>query len=112
MDRLISGAALPNARTAAYFLAMACKEKLESPDHDLLVTTANLAVLKAWDEGLSLTDLDKLTFDVEQREGESRLAIEGQGRSISVQLKPRTLSIEVPWDGMYSAATVAGRVDD
>ena len=78
MDRLNSGAALPNTRTAAYLLAMACKEKLEGPDHDLLVTTANLAVLEVW-----LADLDKITFDVEQWEGETRLSIEGQAVPLS-----------------------------
>jgi hypothetical protein len=108
LNRLKSHTALPNAHTAAYLLAMAGKEKLKNPDHEALVTSANLAVLKAWDIGLRLTDLDKLTFDGCQREGESRLEIKGQERSISIQVKPRSFSLEEPWDGMYSAATVAG----
>lgn len=109
-DRLESVTALPNTHTAAYLLAMACKEKLKNPDYEALVTSANLAVLKAWDEGLRLTDLDKLIFRLEEQKGGPRLEIEGQDRSISVQVKPRSFSLEEPWDGTYSAATVGGRL--
>lgn len=109
-DRLESSTALPNTYTASYLLAMACKEKLESPDHEALVTSANLAVLKAWDEGLRLTDLDQLIFRLEEQKGEPRMEIEGRDRFISVQVKPRSFSLEEPRDGTYSAATVGGRV--
>lgn len=108
VNRLRSGIGLPNVQTAAYLLAMVAKEKLNSPNHEALVTSANLAVLVAWDDGLRLTDLDMLNFNLQQQEGESRLEIERHEQSVSVQVKPRSFSLEEPWNGMYSVATVAG----
>lgn len=110
LEVLKSQMRLPNTQAAAYLLAKAHMEGRDDIDHKTLVTTANLTVLKAWAEGLGLSDLDSVAFRTVENAEELALQIEGQNSSVSVPLVGRSFSLKEPWDGKYSISSVSGRV--
>lgn len=107
LQRIESASTLPNVHTAAYFAGMACKETIGSPDHTALVTTANAVALQAWNDGLDLSDLDKVSFQAVKKEFAYWLEIEGKEGSVSLPIISRPTPLCEPWDGTYSIATVA-----
>lgn len=110
LKELKSQIQLPNVHTAAYLLAKTHMEGRDDADHEALVTTVNLTVLRAWAEGLRLTDLDAVSFRTIDKGGDLALEIEGENSSVSVPLESRSCSLKKPWDGRYSVAAISGRV--
>ena len=107
LDRLQAEAELPNAQTAAYLAGTLIREQTSDTDFQALVTTANLAVLRAWDEGVDLTDLDSLGFEIHQgEEAPASLEIVGETASVSVPIESRSYELRKPWSGFYQFSKV------
>lgn len=107
LDRLNAKAALPNAQTASYLAGTLIREQTSDTDFQALVTTANLAVLLAWNEGVDLTDLDSVGFEVRQGEDTpASLEIVGKAASVSVPIESRSYELRNPWSGFYQFSKV------
>lgn len=106
LDRLRDKMTCPNVQTVAFLAQLALRRVIDgSPHHKRLVTAANLAALKAWDEGLELTDLDQIQFNTSEAEP-PRIVIEDSSSSVSVGLRSRPYVLEEPWGGNYDFAKV------
>ncbi len=107
LSRLKSRSDHPNVRTAAYICGMVLHDQLDDPEHDALVTSANLAALLAWDRGVDLSDLDRVQFNVFRSEsGPPHLETERGGDSVSIPVTDRPFSLEEPWGGFYRISKV------
>jgi hypothetical protein len=107
LDQLKARSALPNTQMAAYLCGMLAREQVDTPSHEALMTSANLAVLQAWDRGLDLSDLDALRFGVRKGErGLPYLEIGGSDTSVSIPIKDRSFTLEEPWGGFYRLSKV------
>jgi uracil-DNA glycosylase len=107
LSRLKSRSDHPNVQIAAYICGRVLQDQVDDLSHSVLVTSANLAALLAWDRGVDLSDLDSVRFNVfRPGAGPPHLEIERGGDSVSVPVIDRSFSLEEPWGGFYRISKV------
>jgi len=98
----------PNVRITAYLLVQVYASHLDTSalclDNDALTTAANLAALRAWDEGFGLTDLDQVVFDAYLHDGIPILELRRSRSAIRVPVVERGFTLHQPYAGKWDIA--------
>lgn len=91
---------IPNAVALAYRATRCYERSNNSPDasHTDTVTAANRLVLQAHTEGLDLSDVDEIDFEVSGR----RISLVSRDEITSVGVEDTDLQLKVPFSGRYS----------
>lgn len=94
----------PNVRVAAFLLVKTYQSQCSECEvsNRSLTTTANLAVLHAWNKGLCLTDLDRVKFSVEVHDDIPVLVLSKNEKQIMVPVVSRRFKLEKPYGGKWA----------
>lgn len=98
----------PTSARAAYLAGLAVREGRESPGHEALVTSANLAALEAGRQDVGLKDLDEVHFSALQGDENAVIEIAGPGGSVAVPVEKREEALKEPWNGAYAFSKAIG----
>lgn len=102
-DRLQSYADRPNVNVATYLVILYGRDKptieLEDIGLQRLVHSAGWAVLRAFDEGLDLSNLDDVKFQIQKKDGGHLVRIEVDGEHVTVPVTTWGTAPNIHYDG-------------